>query len=296
MIKLIRDNIWLLFLFLPITTFAQFTVSGIVYDNDKVAIPDVSIMHKGEPQTVTDIAGKFTIECESKNSILVISAIGYVPLEIQVNDRNFIEIILEESEEGELIDWGCVFYYRFTQVGLSSGFNYTPIGFKIQNLTPYLWRLNLHLATNFEWRKGNQNNQYINLSFRKTELLRIKKAQISVFGEYKSFENSGFLLNEWNIAPEIYFNRWRFSSGFSIQKIQNIETQNQRKGFYVGIYKFFRGDFGLDFKTKYLEGLYQFDVKLQKYFSKPKLTIGVGYERIDKFDEIATFLVYRFDY
>jgi hypothetical protein len=294
--KLIRDNICGLFLFLPIITFAQFTVTGIVYDAEKNPIPGVNIMHKGEPQTVTDIDGKFTIECESKNSILVINTIGYVSLEIQVNGRNYIEIILEESEEGELIDWGCVFYYRFTQVGLSSGLNYTPIGFKIQNLTPYLWRFNLHLATNFEWRKGNQNNQYINLSFRKTELLRIKKAQMSVFGEYKSFDNSGFLINEWNIAPEINFNRFRFSTGFSIQNIQNTEEKSQRKGFYLGIYKFFRGDFGLDFNTQYLEGAYQFDIKLQKYFSKPKLTFGVAYERINRFDEISTFLMYRFDY
>lgn len=63
-------------------------------------IPGASIIIKGTTQgTVTDLDGKFTIDVPSADAVLLVSSIGYLEEEIQVNGRSIIDIKMTENIE-----------------------------------------------------------------------------------------------------------------------------------------------------------------------------------------------------
>ncbi|MCH6201003.1 TonB-dependent receptor [Aquiflexum sp. LQ15W] len=75
-------------------------VSGRVKDAAGVSIPGVSILEKGTNNgTVTDIDGKFTINVQSSESVLVLSFIGYSSQEITVGSQSNIEVTLTEDTQ-----------------------------------------------------------------------------------------------------------------------------------------------------------------------------------------------------
>lgn len=82
------------------------SVSGAVYDENNQPLPGTSILVKGSTiGTVTDIDGNYSLTLPDGNSILVVSFLGYVTQEIDVNNRSSIDIQLEAdlSELGEVV-------------------------------------------------------------------------------------------------------------------------------------------------------------------------------------------------
>ena len=67
---------------------AQVLVKGTVKDNLGEGVPGASVQVKGTSQgTITDLDGKFAFNVPNKNSILVISFIGYVTVEMKVDTQ-----------------------------------------------------------------------------------------------------------------------------------------------------------------------------------------------------------------
>ncbi len=74
------------------------TVKGRVLDQFNVPIPGAVINVKNEQQgTVADLDGRFQINVPSKESILIISFLGYVSQEIPINGRSTVDAILQED-------------------------------------------------------------------------------------------------------------------------------------------------------------------------------------------------------
>ena len=74
-------------------------ISGTVCDAENMPLIGASITVKGERiGTVTNIDGKFELEVDD-NAILQISYIGYKPMEIPVNRRGNLAIIMKEDSE-----------------------------------------------------------------------------------------------------------------------------------------------------------------------------------------------------
>jgi iron complex outermembrane receptor protein len=70
-------------------------VSGTVTDELGQPLPGVNVVVKGTTKgTTTDTAGKYSIEVEDNNVILVFSFIGYTPQEIQVSSQTTINVSL----------------------------------------------------------------------------------------------------------------------------------------------------------------------------------------------------------
>src|SRR5690554_1266313 len=73
-------------------------VTGSVTDTKGNALPGVSILIKGTNQgTVTGLEGEFLLTVESGDAILVFNYIGFIPQEVQVGNREEIEVELIES-------------------------------------------------------------------------------------------------------------------------------------------------------------------------------------------------------
>lgn len=77
----------------------QVLVSGNIVDDTGVSVIGASVLEKGTTNgTITDIDGKFSISV-SKESILVVSFVGYSTQEIPVQGKTFFDIVLKEDSE-----------------------------------------------------------------------------------------------------------------------------------------------------------------------------------------------------
>ena len=100
--KLKRTNLLTIVFILCVSTgLAQNLVSGNVSDDEtKQPIPGVTILVKDSTKgTTTDFDGNFSIEV-STTDILVVSYLGYLTQEIEVNDTlNFTLLLREDTSE-----------------------------------------------------------------------------------------------------------------------------------------------------------------------------------------------------
>jgi len=95
------------------TLFAQTReVSGVVISGeDNLPLPGASIVVKGTTNgTVTDIDGKFALSLSGSSDVLVLSFIGFTPLEISVGDRTLFNLTLlpdtKSLEEVIIVGYG----------------------------------------------------------------------------------------------------------------------------------------------------------------------------------------------
>ncbi len=74
-------------------------VQGVVYESDGTTVaPGATLILKGTMNgTVTDMEGVYTLEISGENPILIVQFLGFKTLEVAVDDRSIIDIILEED-------------------------------------------------------------------------------------------------------------------------------------------------------------------------------------------------------
>ena len=73
-------------------------VSGKVTDQNGEPLPGVNVVIKGTTGgVVTDLDGNYTISAGSRSDTLVFSYIGHVAQQIEVGNRTFIDVVLEEE-------------------------------------------------------------------------------------------------------------------------------------------------------------------------------------------------------
>jgi TonB-linked SusC/RagA family outer membrane protein len=80
---------------------AAIIVTGTVTSStDQTPLPGVNVIVKGTNiGTITDVNGAYSLEVESESSILVFSYVGFENIEVEVGNRNVIDISLVESIE-----------------------------------------------------------------------------------------------------------------------------------------------------------------------------------------------------
>jgi TonB-linked SusC/RagA family outer membrane protein len=88
------------FLLIGATVFAQkATIEGTVKAGTGESLPSATILVKGTTTgTLTDLNGHFSVQAEPKD-ILVVSYIGFEPLEVAVGNQKVIVITLQESKQ-----------------------------------------------------------------------------------------------------------------------------------------------------------------------------------------------------
>ncbi|UGU17433.1 SusC/RagA family TonB-linked outer membrane protein [Sinomicrobium kalidii] len=76
----------------------QFAVNGTVRDENGLPLAGANILEKGRKNgTQTDFDGKFTLEVNSDEAVLVISFLGFATQEIDLDGESEVEIILKED-------------------------------------------------------------------------------------------------------------------------------------------------------------------------------------------------------
>ena len=105
----------LIYLFVPLFAFSQGKiVSGVVNDDMGSPLPGATVQVKGSESigSITDFDGKFTIAVSDGQTKLIISYVGFVEQEIDIEGQNNIMVSLEqdvsELEEVVVIGYGTV--------------------------------------------------------------------------------------------------------------------------------------------------------------------------------------------
>ena len=89
------------------------TVTGTVRDENSQPLPGASVVEKGTTNgTTTDADGRFSINIQNENSVLVVSFIGYTAQEVDVSGRSELDILLaadvQSLSEVVVIGYGTV--------------------------------------------------------------------------------------------------------------------------------------------------------------------------------------------
>ena len=94
---MLRQIIFLCFLFSGLVPQAQIHLQGIVYDSaSHEALPFVNISVKGASNgTSTQISGKFNLEIKQIPSTLILSYVGFEKKEILIDKEGFYKIYLK---------------------------------------------------------------------------------------------------------------------------------------------------------------------------------------------------------
>ena len=87
------------------------TVSGIVTDTQNLPVPGVTVQVKGGTGgEIADVQGRYTIDVPSSSSILTFSCLGYETVDVAVNGRAIVNVIIQESsamlEETVVVAYG----------------------------------------------------------------------------------------------------------------------------------------------------------------------------------------------
>jgi len=92
-------KIYCLFLFFPLTFYAQQTVQGTVVDDQGLPVPSINIVVEGTQRgTTTDFDGNYSIEL-SNGEVLVFSYIGFKTQKVTYTGQSRIDIALELDQE-----------------------------------------------------------------------------------------------------------------------------------------------------------------------------------------------------
>ena len=84
----------------------DFKISGKILDNNGMPLPGANILEKGSTNgTQSDFDGNFKLDVSDKNSTLIISYVGFLTQEVDLNGRESIEVTLNQnnSELDEVI-------------------------------------------------------------------------------------------------------------------------------------------------------------------------------------------------
>ena len=80
--------------------YSQVTFTGQVVDENNVPLPGASVVVKGSSVGVaTDFDGNFEIELPQGGETLVVSYIGYIPLDFDTTGKSTATIVLQEDSQ-----------------------------------------------------------------------------------------------------------------------------------------------------------------------------------------------------
>lgn len=125
----------MLMLFICLSASAQFQVKGtIVSDKDAEPMIGVAILEKGTSNgCITDIDGNYTIDVQNGKATLIVSYVGCKSQTIAVNDRNVINIHMEE--DSKILDEVVVVGYGVQKKSDVTGAIASVSGNDIKNLS-----------------------------------------------------------------------------------------------------------------------------------------------------------------
>src|SRR5687768_4549031 len=121
-----KKVLFILSFFCSSSLVAQHFIKGLVHDHEGRPFPGVHIAeYRSDATTVSDIEGKFKLNCSRPQQTLILSAIGYKTKMIVADTSNVVNVFLElDTTLPTRTTYRCSQSWYYTSIGISSGFRY----------------------------------------------------------------------------------------------------------------------------------------------------------------------------
>lgn len=285
---------------LTISTYGQ--ISGIVIDRTlKEPLIGATILEKGtENGVITDIDGGFELNSVRENSILEVLYTGYKTKEIRIEDvEKYLRVELEVDSNllnGEII-WGCVFYPRYSEIGLIRGVKNSMLGIRINSMTPELLGQRLFIHSSLEWRKGREGNEYLEINLRRYNIPKIGediRLYATIGLNQISTESEGLQkINRQYISGEAEYKNTAIGIGLVRQKVNDENSNNY--GLQLRLYRNLYGIVNVIGGIEFLKEDQYFG-EVSKNIPSIGLSLALRYRQMRYFKEYEILIGYRLNY
>jgi hypothetical protein len=268
---------------------SQNKVSGIVIDDiEKVTIPGAIIEEIGTAnRVVTNQEGVFQINTLHDTCTLSFSWIGYSTKTIKITNDTSISIVLELWDyKAKWITIGTSYEVVNSVYGISisNGMDEKPLIHFEDLRADVLYKIDGQTDFNKDYSlrgKLSWNHPYKRISLASIEYLQ------------SNFNNAGFIHKDINLSGMIGINWAQLNVKIGYQELNSYNNFGPSIGFQKSHYKP-RLYYG--FLMGYYFDYFTYNMYLQGFIYKNKLSLRLSYDRIEEFDFINVGFNYTFDH
>jgi hypothetical protein len=144
----------------------------------------------------------------------------------------------------------------------------------------------LKLTTDLEYRPRFQGNGYFNVELMRSDMISLGKNSLSMNAGYKRF-----LVDHTNIKNQLYFGASLFEGGitlaYALEHQRVSETfRNYNHGILLQYYREFFNQLDIKVSGIYWFDEFQYSIRLNENLFCGRFSLGVGYERFGKWNEL----------
>ena len=291
---MIKNYLIFTFLLIPILSWSQFKVSGVVKSkSDNTPFPGVIIIEKGTKNgTQSNLDGQFEIVVSDPNSTLVLSMVGMVTKEFELKGESEVVIEMKYDFNKDFFD-----AYQIKIYGQSGLIN-NPIGGKIDISSPYIFFGGV-LEASYSYQTNSEENifQEANLEFKHP--ISNCDFDIDFRASYHDFKFTDKLDNKsYSFETDFNISRYSFIAGYSHLEFNNVITSRKynSSGILMGIGTSLGGPFYPEVVGKmsiYKDNI-EYQGKIQGGYKG--FLIFLKYYKLSSFNELSIGIGYNFDY
>lgn len=287
-----------LILIIPIKLYNQ--VKGIVKDQDSgEPLSGVIITEKNSTnQVISDDNGEFEMMLEH-TSIIEIRYVGYIYQEIEVRNQSYIELEMIVDYASFVVCY-LGYYPRYSELGLNYGLKNLMTGLHLFSYTPQIVNIGLFLNTSFKWRKRSRDREYLDVSLRRYNLLKLNRST-NVFlkigySQIKThIEKESRRVEKRFIQSELQHKSNTIFSGIIVQK--NSQVGNHQNGIVLGIERLAFGQLRIGGGIELYRDEYHYKLYVKETIERLGVSFEIKYEQIPEiFEELDFTIYYRIDY
>lgn len=259
----------IIFLFLPLISWCQVKISGIVYaKSDNLGVPGAQIIEKGTSNgTATNMKGEFELIVADKNAILNVLAVGYQPKELIINDKTTFSIYIKEDCNKDWFDLNKIGF------GFLSGLVNTPYGGQFNFSFPMVKVLPV-VKIFASYQTDFKSNSFLNGNVGFYHLFSTCDFDADINFNYKSLKfNQHLDLSTYNFSSNFNFRKFGIITGLG-----RFSDRNEQSVSYGPV---------LGFKTRASIPLW-IDLSAKSAFNKQFIETNVEANR--SFKSINTFV------
>ncbi len=291
---MIRKHLIFAFFFIPILSWSQFEVTGVVIsktDND--SIPGVIVIEKGTKNgTQTNLDGQFSIEVSNPNAILIFSFVGMITKEYSLKGEKKIIVEIKSDCNKDFFDSNSIRIYG------QSGLINNPIGGQIDIASPYIFFGGV-LDASYSYQTNSKENIFQEGDLEFKHPISNCEFDIDFRVSYRDFKlDNQFDNNTYSFETDFNLSRVSFIAGYSHLEFNSINTSRKynSSGVLIGI----GTSFGRPLYPKLVGkvSIYKDNIEYQGKIqgSYKRFLIFLKYYKLDSFNELSLGIGYNLFY
>lgn len=292
--SLIKNYLTFVFLLIPILSWSQSIVSGVVLSKiDKLPLPGVNIVEKGTRNgTTANFKGRFSIEVSDPDAVLVFTYLGMVTKEYKLEGENEIVVRMKYDCNKDFFDASQIRIYG------QSGLINDPIGGQIDISSPYIFFGGV-LEGSYSYQTNSEENIFQEGSLEFKHPISTCEFDIDFRAGYRDLKFNNELYNQtFSLETDYNISGVSFIAGYSHLKFNN--TNSSRKYTSSGLLLGFKKSFGrplypdLTGKISIYKDNIEYQGKIQGGYKG--FLIFLKYYKLSSFNELSLGLGYNFNY